>query len=352
MIGKGVVDGVTGVYGTKVADMIDPVAIACAFAGGIFGAAFGGCAAIILCGAVVLVGTGISAATGDVFLLSKIAWGPFLGPHVAFAGAVAAAAYAGRRGMLAHGRDVGSGLLGLDAPAVLLVGGAFGLVGHLAKLLLDLVPASGVWSCPNSVTLSIVINAAITRVVFGRTGLWGKVCPGGNRWLPTESACWLPWQSRPGQLLVIAVGVALPVAAIIVQRPVLAGFGFGIGALSLLFLLLGARTPVIFHIALAAEGVAAATGNIWWGLTFGIAASFLGELCSCLFLIHGDTHFDPPATALVILSILQLLLGASGVLHLPGAAVPAASAAVVAAGGTLLLQFLRRSGGETQGSAH
>ena len=53
--------------------------------------------------------------------------------------------------------------------------------------------------------------------------------------------------------------------------------------------------------AMSGFSVAVATGNPWLGVLIGLAAAALSEAAAVLFLIHGDTHIDPPALSLAIL---------------------------------------------------
>ena len=74
-------------------------------------AAIGGNYAFVLTGFCVLASWGVFAATGNTFGLDYLAFGPFMGPHIAFAGGVAAAIYARYRGHLGDGKDVNTCLL-------------------------------------------------------------------------------------------------------------------------------------------------------------------------------------------------------------------------------------------------
>jgi hypothetical protein len=70
-----------------------------------------------------------------------VAFGPVFGPHIAFAGGVAAAAYAARRGELDDGADIITPLAGLATLDVLLVGGVFGAAGAIAiRSMFGLIP--------------------------------------------------------------------------------------------------------------------------------------------------------------------------------------------------------------------
>ena len=100
---------------------IDPFWLVAAAAGGFFGAAIGALQAFIFCGLTVLLGVvGIFGNASAVFI-SYVPFGPVFGPHIAFAGGVAAVAYARKRG-LADGRDIVTPLITLRQPTVLLVG--------------------------------------------------------------------------------------------------------------------------------------------------------------------------------------------------------------------------------------
>ena len=94
--------------------------------------------------------------------------------------------------------------------------------------------------------------------------------------------------------------------------------GFGISATSLIFLEFGFSVPVTHHMTLPA-GVAAvavlvgfggsATAAMIAGAVAGIAGALLGEFFSRLFLIHGDTHVDPPAFAIFIMTTIIIVVG-------------------------------------------
>lgn len=92
------------------------VAIAlAAFAGGVLGASMGALPSFVLCGFVVVAGEaanlagrsaaltgglGDPATTGAVGITANVGLGVVLGPHVAFGGGAAAAAYGARKGYL------------------------------------------------------------------------------------------------------------------------------------------------------------------------------------------------------------------------------------------------------------
>src|SRR5918997_1388275 len=117
----------------KVQRMFDFLTLLVAAGGGLFGAAIGGLHAFIFTGFVVLVGMAIVLAGGSPEFLNYVAFGPAFGPHIAFAGGVAAAAYAARVSKDIGGKDIGAAPLGLDRPVVLLVGAVFGVFGYVVQ---------------------------------------------------------------------------------------------------------------------------------------------------------------------------------------------------------------------------
>jgi len=101
---------------------------------------------------------------------------------------------------------------------------------------------------------------------------------------------------------------------------------FGISAASLLFLNLGvANIPVTHHISLVGStAMVAATGGdfaesplflmLLIGGGFGILAALFGELVQRIFYAHADTHFDPPAAAIVMGTFVIAMLALAGIL--------------------------------------
>ena len=277
-----------------------------AFGGGILGAALGGLPVFILCGVAAVAGAGIAAATGDQTFSNLVAWGPLLGPQVSFAGGAAAAVYAAKKGKLASGRDIATALLGLNSPDVLLVGGIFGALGYVLQWGIANIPPISPLGFTNAIAMSIVVNAIIARLVFGKTGVFGKVRAGDNRWRASEVASWLPWMSKPSTLLAVGLGFGAVVSYSTVEAPALAGLWFGIATVTLFFLQFGVKVPVWHHIALSAElAIAAAGGDIWWGVAFAVLAAFIGEFYAMLFTAHGDNHIDPPSATLFTTYIIM-----------------------------------------------
>lgn len=287
--------------------------LAVSFAGGVFGAAIGALPVWILCGLAVLIGATLNYTIDNASFMNFIAWGSFLGPHTSFAGGTAAAAYAAKKGLLDNGRDICTALVGLNNPKVLLIGGLFGMSGYFLLWCIMQVPNYSPLAWTNHIALAVILNMFIIRLLFGKTGIFGKVTKGENRWIQTPKSCWLPYQSDPSQLILLGLGIGIPAAYFTNLFPNSQGIVFGFATLLLIFMQFGFKVPVTHHIALSSSMLTAATGEMAWGVSFGLLAAFLGELSACLFVNHGDTHIDPPTMALVGTFTLYPLLELTGI---------------------------------------
>jgi len=298
--------------------LIDWLYLFSAFGGGIFGSAVGAFPAFLLCGVSIVAGGILSMITGDQSFNTLITWGPFLGPHVAFAGGAAGAAYAAKQGKLDSGRNIVKPLAGLKDPFILLVGGFFGVLGLVFAWGASQIPEIKGIPAVNPIALSIAINTMIIRLIFGKTGLLGAIHAGHSRWHPKDPDNGFPWHLSPAVLIILSIGICFPAAYISSTKSETDSILFGISVIALAFLVFGLKVPIIFHLVLAAQLGAAATGNVWWGLTFGILTAFLTEIFACLFLLHGDTHIDPPAMALSVIFTLYPVLAYIGIIQIMG----------------------------------
>lgn len=294
---------------------MDMFALVAAFGGGIIGAYMGALPAFIMTGIFALVGGVLTAAgVGGDIAVNMLAFGSFVGPHVAFAGGVAAAGYAGKKGKLSSGTDILSSLNGLGEPDVILVGGIFGVLGYLVSYGIGMLPVIG--SAGPATTdlpgITVFILAIVTRLLFGQTGLTGKYTGSGKReWFSTGKGFVYN--------VVLGGGIGIVVsclAVVLYQSGNTAAFGifpiicFGFAAISLIFTQTGFATPATHHIFLP-SALAASAGILAWGeagfvlgVVFGILGSLLGDLVGKTLNSHCDTHIDPPATTIFILTII------------------------------------------------
>jgi hypothetical protein len=266
----------------------------------------------------------VAIITGDGTLVGAIAFGPFLGPHVAFAGGVAGAAYAAKKGKLDGGKSILTALAGVDSPDVLFVGGIFGALGYLIAWAYAFIPNIGAAGWTDTIALSVVTTAIIVRFVFGNSGLFGKVPEKRSRWVASDEGGWIPWQSKPLQLIAIAFAFGFAASYLTYIYADMPGGGtmpvlfWGISAFSLVFLQFGTQVPITHHVTLPAGLAVLASGDIWWGLAFGILGIFLGEVAACVFTSYADTHIDPPAASIAATTTLLAIFTALGVFALTG----------------------------------
>ena len=329
----------------------------CAAAGGFVGAAIGGNFAFALTGFSVLFAWGVNVTPVGAHLgidptvaFNYIAFGPFMGPHVAFAGGAAAAAYAAHKRYIESGKDATSPLAGLGKVDVLLVGAGFGMLGYLIQLGISKIPWLG--GHTDSVALTVLLSAIIARLAFGNSAVGkaslfnteklrtDKKAHGGfmGKWDTDEDNAWLKYQETPAQFSAIgiffglaAAGVALMLA---INFPAMAGnaatFAFGISAIIILFLIIGWDMPVQHHVTVSAglaavlffpilagkadQGLAyyatlketgmdsnawlTAVGAILVGAFFGWVGALLAEVFQRLWYARGTTHIDPPASSI------------------------------------------------------
>lgn len=295
--------------------------------GGFFAAAIGALHAFIFTGFMVLLGNAIIMAGGTATFLGDVAFGPVFGPHIAFAGGVAAAAYAARVSDKVGGKDIGVPLISIERIDVLLVGAGFGMLGYLINLGVSHIPWFGTHT--DTVAFTVIVSAIIVRLAIGRGSLFGNIdqqAAGWGRFAPKDSAAWVRYHEKfvPNSFLGFFVGLLSSGLAIILFRAYpdakIATVFFGISAVSLFFLSLGLSFPVTHHITLIA---AVATvnflpivhneiGTLFIGAIAGMVAAWFAEFFARFLHDHGNTHIDPPAAA--IWPATTIVLALAGVL--------------------------------------
>ncbi|MGI6604658.1 MAG: hypothetical protein GX062_04375 [Firmicutes bacterium] len=295
--------------------MFDLAGALASFGGGVFGAAIGGLFSSVLTGLVVIAGVAASYfqdLSPAQAMISQVAFGPWLGPHIAFAGSVAAACYAAKKRLLKTGKDIVTPLAKFNDPGVLAVGGVFGVLGYVIE---------GWFTALNlptdTVFLTVVVSGIIARWLILAEGPLGTLPPelekeagAGNLWgrfIVTDTHVWLPYQKDLPQLLILGFGIGAASAAATLYTGS-SVIGFGITAFALIFFINLGGAPVGHHIALLAAVAADLTANVLIGALWGILGALIGELAARLFLNWGESHIDPPATAITVCTTLALLL--------------------------------------------
>lgn len=285
-----------------------------AFCGGIIASAIGSIPLFIIVGIIMFIGVGVMLAGGDTGLIFNVALGYVFG-FVGFGGSCAASAYAAKKGYIAP-KDLTTALMGLKRPSVLLVGGFFSVItAILLWVFVSLLPYAikGVnWT--DSMALTLFVDAILIRLVFGKTGIFGKVAEGGHRFKSSDTAVWVPWQEAPLELLVIGIGAGVGAAGLALIFGGMTGMfiGFSFSLASLIFLQMGVKIPITHHITYIAAFVAVTSGSLVWGGLFGIVAAFVAQFWAYIFQNHGDTHIDPPMTAIFTLTTVVFALNAAG----------------------------------------
>ena len=328
-------------------------------AGGAFGAAIGALPAFIFTGFVVFLGEGLAvlrrALVGGVDVVSAgefaagitgvIGFGAITGPHIAFAGGVAASAYAGKKypemnpaeGGYHFGKDI-TYAFGTK-PDILAVGAIFGLVGMLITRVLGAVVVIGGTAPTDFIAVSVFATAFLARAAFdypvvGKPAGKGlldmspfergedhpKADSNGEHAGRPATEPWLPHQYKWSGVTVIGL-IGGILGGYIWLRTGSIFMGYGISAISLLFLNLGVeKIPVTHHITLIGSvGAVLAMATLdseplvlLVAGGFGILAALLGEITQRLFYAHSGTHVDPPAMAIAIVMTLV------GILYLAG----------------------------------
>jgi hypothetical protein len=284
-----------------------------AFFAGIFASAIGPLMTFVFCGIFGIVGIGMVASGATVDFVGTFAFGIWFGPHVAFAGAVAALSYAQSRGYIESGRDITLPMMNMKKPDVLIVGGIFASLGYVTNYFIGLALPGKI----DTVAASILVTSVIAKLIFDKTGLFGKVDETdqklGGRFSIFAKNNWVPYMATPPMLVTLALGIgglSAYTVQMLLDTPI-AGLAaplmFLICAVPLALFYVGLPVPVTHHIAIGAGyAVFASGGNIAWGFAGAMIGAFAGEFFARLWLVYGKTHIDPPACSVAVTSLLML----------------------------------------------
>lgn len=303
-----------------------------AFCGGGFAAAVGAGVAFAMTGITGLIALAFAASGSGFDWLGTIAFGPLFNPPVSFAAGVAAAAFAYKQGYLESGRDLGTPLITLKKPSVLLVGAIFGVAGHTlafytGKLMPGMIDAGAVGVFISAIGAKLLFTGEIISKPTE------KDRKSGGRFSILASDPAYPGMRTATEKMtigLIAGGWSTALTHLLMQNEKTAGVavfaGFFISATTLVF-------PVVptHHITIcAAYGVAASGGNLAWGLAAGVISAFLYDLLGSIFHSYGKTHVDAPAMSIIASSLLLLgIFPAAGIYKMGGYIVPGV---IIAAG--------------------
>lgn len=294
---------------------MDMLALLGAFGGGAFGAMLGALPAFIMTGCFALVGGIVALGGHNDVAVAFLAFGTFMGPHVSFGGGVAAAAYAGSRGKLKAGNDIMTSLNGTGSVDVIFIGGLFGVIAYIIWWLLMKTPLGPV---TDAVAMTVAISGCIARLAFGKTGLLGKYTGKGPRVWITGGKGFVY-----NVFLGACVGFAVSFVAAMMKNAgvpdtALSYFPtvcFGFSAITMIFAQIGCASPTTHHITLP-SGLGALVGMAAWGpygaflgVIIGILSSLYGDFVANTFNSWNDTHIDPPAMTIFVMTIVVNVIG-------------------------------------------
>lgn len=269
-----------------------------AFGGGLFGAAIGALPAFIFTGFIGLIGIAVLASGGSSTILNDVTFGSLFGPHIAFAGGVAAAAFAAnKKKYLENGTDILTSLNKFGDSTVLIVGGLFGILGYLLNNLF--VSMNLKLDTPG---LTVFILGVLARLLFGKTGIFGEKKDSSGE----KKKILLDGKTLFFNIVLgFGLGFVISYLVILTQINVL---GFCISAALLIFAQMGFEIPTTHHISMVAGYAAIASGNIWIATAFAVLASIVAEIAGRIFNTNCDSHIDPPATTIFVCSAIIFAL--------------------------------------------
>ncbi|MBQ8053402.1 MAG: acetyl-CoA acyltransferase [Lachnospiraceae bacterium] len=293
-----------------------------AFASGVIGTALGAVAAVILTALVAIIGIAANILGADYNLVSEIAFGMFLGPHISFGPACCAVAYAYKKGYIEDSRDIFTPLIMLNKPDVIFVGGVIGIAGWYINTFAAQILGGKV----DTVALTVALIMIISKKVFCGSVL-GKLSAGEKRFA-LDAKCWLPWQTCATGYHMLLVGGSVGVlagylvlsmcrAAESFNNPALAEMStipiWALAIFSFLYMSTGRNIPVFHHVGLsgayaakAAYDLGAGDLAILWGLAFGLFSVYIGDWAGKLLDVHSEGYVDPPTVAVLVTSVITM----------------------------------------------
>ena len=298
------------------------ITIICAFSAGFLASGLGAATSIVMTAFMVFCGMMANIAGADFNVVTDIGFGLFLGPHIAFGPACAAAVYAFKKGYMESGGDIFKPLINLHKTDVMVVGGIFGVIGWYLNNIISTVTGGRI----DSVATTVVLVSLLGKVLFTGT-LFGKV-PEGQKRFGLESPAWLQYQSCTTSITLMlhsmTVGAMTSYIVYIMctkaqetgNTALVDACGFPVWAIAVIgFLAMeyGLQVPIYHHIAFGAvyaSRMAFLGGGgqscILWGIAFGLLAGYAGDFLAKIFFLYGDAFIDPPSMAIAAVSIIPL----------------------------------------------
>lgn len=266
-----------------------------AFFLGIVGAIFGGTQVFIVTGFAGLFIYALKAAGVESAFLTDTLLNTVFLPAVIFNAASVSTAFAARKGYDVEGWDVTHSLLFTHDPVVMLTAGLGGLAGYLVfAVAVTLGVPADQGSC------SVIIIGVLTRLLLGN-GHW--VNPEATAYYQREGVNYWIFQ------LINATAICGVTAMVLSQvDSAYYTIGFSISAALILLSTFDVQHktyPTTHHETLVVGYAMAATGgNVVLATIFGMIANLIYLLFARYCNENCDTHIDPPAVAIAIMSFI------------------------------------------------
>lgn len=285
-------------------------AVLAAFGGGVIGAVFGALPMFIMAGFIGFIGVAMQlSGASDVLLntfVGNVIFGPLTGPHIAFAGGAAAAAFAAHRvGSIDVGSDILTPLFITKNASVMMIGGCFGIIGYFAHY--GLVEAG---YPANPIATSVIISGIIARALFGHKGLATRKSIKEKEAAQLREAAevkisFLDMETS-AMNFVIVIGLGALFSYLVLKTGV-TELGFYFSAASLILIQFGYSIPLTHHITLTCSLAAFKSGSMLVGITFAIISWIIAELWENFVNSKDDTWLDTPSASISICSFGFLL---------------------------------------------
>ena len=257
------------------------------FFAGMLGAAVGGTQSFVLTGLAGILVHVLSLNGIVIPFLTDIVLNIILLPCICFNGAAVATAYAAKNHDI-KGIDTNRSLLFTKDYKVFLSAGIGGVIGYLLFALFTYF------------NLPLDIGGLVVALVgFGVRAIFSGKWVNKEKFAPSKTALINMFTFQ----VVFAILIAFA-TSFLVKATGITGIGFSLSAASLYFTFKYPTFPATHQMTMVAGYAFAETGNIFITVLFTIAAQLIFTVFGMKCNTDCDTHIDPPAIAIALLSFI------------------------------------------------
>ena len=257
------------------------------FFAGMLGAAVGGTQSFVLTGLAGIIVHVLSLNGIIIPFLTDIILNIILLPCICFNGAAVATAYAAKNHDI-RGIDTNRSLLFTKDYKVFMSAGIGGVIGYLLFALFTYF------------NLPLDIGGLVVALVgFGVRALFSGKWINKEQFAPSKKALVNMFSFQ----VVFAIVIGL-ITALLVELTGITGIGFSLSAASLYFTFKYPSFPATHQMTMVAGYAYAQTGNLLITVLFTIAAQLIFTVFGMKCNTDCDTHIDPPAIAIALLSFI------------------------------------------------